>query len=301
MAVTATGLLGPRLNPREVSLTFACSLLLHGALIAAALWVPGVFFAPHVITVPPSYTVNLVSSLPGGSSRPAPPPAAQRPAPPPAPSAPPAPTPPPAAVRPAPPPPPAPAPSDDLVLPGRQAARKAAPAPEASLRPSAAPRTPNPPLTPPTPPATKAAPAGPPVPIPAPAPSSAPPAPTVASVPPAAANGSKTSGPELAGSAGAGAGEGSTLAYYLTLVDRKIQENWNPVGTAPLPETVVVVRFRVQRSGQVRDLELESGAGLRSLDEAALRAVRQSLPLPPFPNLLAEPYLDLRYRFVMER
>jgi len=29
--------------------------------------------------------------------------------------------------------------------------------------------------------------------------------------------------------------------------------------------------------------------------------VRQSLPLPPFLNLLTEPSLDLRYRFVMER
>jgi TonB family protein len=121
----------------------------------------------------------------------------------------------------------------------------------------------------------------------------------VASAPPAAANGEKGSGAELAGS-GAGAG-GSTLAYYLTLVDRKIQENWIPVGAAILPETVVVVRFRVLRSGQVRDLELETGSGLRSLDDAALRAVRQSLPLPPFPNLLTEPSLDLRYRFVMER
>jgi TonB family protein len=99
---------------------------------------------------------------------------------------------------------------------------------------------------------------------------------------------------------GSGAG-GSTLAYYLTLVDRKIQENWIPVGAALLPETVVVVRFRVLRSGQVQHLELETGSGLRSLDEAALRAVRQSLPLPPFPNLLTEPSLDLRYRFVMER
>ena len=292
MAATANTLWAPRLNPREVSLTFACSLLLHGALTAAALWVPGVLFAPHVIRVPPSYTVSLVSTLPGGSSRPAPPPP-QRPA------APPAPSPPPAVARPAPPPARVPAPADDLALPGRQAARKSAPVPEASLRP-AAPPAPSPPPRLPAPPASKAV-AGPPAPVPtAPVPSSAPPAPAVASVPPAAPTASKVSGPELAGSSvGSGAGEGSTLSYYLTLVDRKIQENWNPVGTAPLAEIVVVVRFRVLRSGQVRDLELESGAGLRSLDEAALRAVRQSLPLPPFPNLLAEPYLDLRYRFVM--
>jgi hypothetical protein len=34
---------------------------------------------------------------------------------------------------------------------------------------------------------------------------------------------------------------------------------------------------------------------------SAQRAIRQSAPLPPFPNLLTEPFLNLRYRFVMER
>jgi TonB family protein len=62
-----------------------------------------------------------------------------------------------------------------------------------------------------------------------------------------------------------------------------------------------VIRFRVLRSGQVRDLELETSSGSPSLDASALRAVRQSLPLPPFPSELTEPSLDLRYRFVMER
>jgi TonB family protein len=110
----------------------------------------------------------------------------------------------------------------------------------------------------------------------------------------------KGSGVEVAG-AEAGAGSGSSLAYYLTLVDRKIQDNWVPVGAAGAPETVVIVRFRVLRSGQVRDVELETTSGNPSLDASALRAIRQSMPLPPFPNLLTEPSLDLRYRFVVER
>jgi TonB family protein len=108
---------------------------------------------------------------------------------------------------------------------------------------------------------------------------------------------------EVAGTltgAGPGAGE-AVLASYLTLVDWKIQQNWVPVGAAAVPETVVIVRFRVLRSGQVRDIELEAGSGTASLDNSALRAVRQSLPLPPFPNLLTEASLDLRYRFVVER
>jgi TonB family protein len=84
-------------------------------------------------------------------------------------------------------------------------------------------------------------------------------------------------------------------------VDRKIQDNWVPVGAGTRQETVVVVRFRVLRSGQVRDLELETSSGSAGVDASALRAVRQSLPMPPFPNLLTDPSLDLRYRFVMER
>jgi len=93
-------------------------------------------------------------------------------------------------------------------------------------------------------------------------------------------------------------GGGTVLAYYLTLLDYKIQENWLPFGMSALPETVVIVRFRVLRSGQVRDLALEKSSGDSSLDSAALRAVRQSLPLPPFPNLLTDSFLDLRYRFI---
>jgi TonB family protein len=84
-------------------------------------------------------------------------------------------------------------------------------------------------------------------------------------------------------------------------VDYKISTNWTPVATGGARDSVAVVRFRVLRSGTVQKLELETGSGDAGLDNAAMRAIRQSLPLPPFPNLLTEPYLDLRYTFVMER
>jgi TonB family protein len=83
------------------------------------------------------------------------------------------------------------------------------------------------------------------------------------------------------------------------LVDRKIQDNWVPIGGSS--ETMVVIRFRVLPAGQVRDVEMETSSGDANLDASAMRAIRQSLPLPPFPNLLNEPYLNLRYRFVTER
>lgn len=277
---------GPQ--PREVWLTVGLSVLLHGLLTTGIILVPH-FQMGTYIRVPVTYTVNLVDVPPGERAgvpsradvnipapTPVPPPAALRSAPSPAPV-------------PAPPVAPRLAPSEELTLPGRQAPRKAPATPEPSLRPPSVTgrETPRPvPSAPaPTAPATPTA----------PAPVSAP-APAVASV-----GAGKGSGVEVAGT-GAITGAGVTvLASYLTLVDWKIQQNWVPMGAAVAPETVVVVRFRVFRSGQVRDVELESTSGNASLDASALRAIRQSLPLPPFPNLLTEPSLDLRYRFVMER
>jgi TonB family protein len=94
---------------------------------------------------------------------------------------------------------------------------------------------------------------------------------------------------------------GSGLAEYLTLVDWNIQGNWVPLQSAAGPEAVVLVRFRVLRTGQVKDIEIEKGSGNTELDASALQAIRRSTPFPPFSNLIMEPFLQLRYRFVIER
>ena len=102
------------------------------------------------------------------------------------------------------------------------------------------------------------------------------------------------------GALGSGVGGGFAVSSYLALVDFKIQQNW-ALSSSSSKEAVVIVRFRVLRSGQVRDLDLETSSGSASVDASALRAVRQNLPLPPFPNTITEPSLDLRYRFVVSK
>ncbi len=266
---------GPQ--PREVWFTVGLSVLLHGLLSAGIILVPH-FQMGTYIRVPVTYTVNLVD-VPPGERAPAPAGAASV-APP---------VPPVAALQPVPSPAPRPAPSEELTLPGRQAPRKAPATPEPSLRPPSVTGRETPRPVPSTP---------------APTAPAAPTAPTSAQAPPVASMGTgpgRASGVEVAGTGTITGGGVTVLASYLTLVDWKIQQNWVPLGAAASPEIVVVVRFRVLRSGQVRDIELEAGSGNASLDASALRAIRQSLPLPPFPNLLTDPSLDLRYRFVMER
>lgn len=290
---------GPR--PKELWLTVGLSIVLHGLLLVAIIMVPQFRFGTYV-RVPVSYTVDLVSATPGGragASAPAkaPPVAAARPVAPPAPPAPPRATP-----APAPPPPPVARSSEELTLPGKRPPQKAPAAVEPSLRPPSVtgretPRAAPPDLRPRPPVATQAQPA-PQAPAAAPA---APAGPVAATAPSAETGTGKAGGLELA-NAGRGEGSGgSALGYYLGLIDYKISTNWSPVATGGAPESVAVVRFRVMRSGSVRNQELETSSGDAGLDNAAMRAIRQSSPLPPFPNLLTEPYLDLRYTFVMER
>jgi TonB family protein len=264
---------GPRRT--ELWLDAALSILLHALLVTL------IFLTPHFqigkyITVPVSYQVDLVSATPGsrGGAASASAPASALPAAP--------------AVRPTPAPRTSSRPTEELTLPGRQPARRAPATVEPSLRPPSAtgpepsrPVTTSPvPTTPRTPTVVSGGTAG---------------STATASTGTGSAKGT---GVEVAGPEGSGAG-GTSRDYYLTLVDNKIRNNWVAVGGRP--EDVVVVRFRVLQSGQVRDIALETTSGDASLDTSALRAIRQSLPLPPFPNLLTEPFLDLRYRFVLVR
>jgi protein TonB len=286
VAASADRILVPGPPPRDVWLTFGLSVLFHGLLTVAIVLVPR-FQVGTYITVPVSYTVNLVDAPPGGPAGGGPSPAPSQapvqaiPAPRPVPAP---------AIRPAPAARPAPRPTEELTLPGRQSRRKPVPEREPALRPpsvsgqrTAQPVSPMP-LAPVAP---------------------SPVAPT-AQAPPVASAGvgvGKGSGSEVTrtgSGTGSGTGGGSAISYYLTLVDRKIDDNWIRVPLAGAPDWVVEVRFRVLPSGQVRDIELEKSSGNASVDTSALRAIRQSIPLPPFPNLLTEPFLELRYRFVME-
>jgi TonB family protein len=102
---------------------------------------------------------------------------------------------------------------------------------------------------------------------------------------------------EVVGGGGSGPG-GTALSSYLALLDWKIQSNWVALASAA---KVTIVRFRVLRSGQVRDIAVEQSSGDASADDAAIRAIRLSIPLPPFPNLMTEPQLTLLYRFNLQQ
>ncbi len=81
-------------------------------------------------------------------------------------------------------------------------------------------------------------------------------------------------------------------------MDLKIESRWVPKTSGT---KVPVVRFRILRSGDIREIVMEQSSGDAEADSAALDAIRRSLPFPPLPKLVTQDYLDLRYRFVTER
>jgi protein TonB len=85
------------------------------------------------------------------------------------------------------------------------------------------------------------------------------------------------------------------FSYYVQQLVSLIGANWfRP--DAP-DGSVCTVSFRIQRSGQVTDVSIESSSGVSYYDRAAVRAVYAANPLPPLPNDYGNEQLGVHLRF----
>ncbi len=257
---------------RELASSAAMAVALHVGLVAAIIFAPQIFrgkfyrlpdLGPIMVSIEGSGGAPAGAS---GATRPVAVPLPARPAPP-------------AKVAPA---PARPAPTADLAIPK---AGKARPAPKTDdLRPDFGPIS------------RQARPA----PL-APArvgPQTA----TTAPGPIASAPGPGGGGPSVdinlktpGGSGGTGAGSDMLLNYFARIQD-KVSGFWMPAALGDR-EVKVLVGIRVMHNGQVREITIEETSGDRGFDDAAVRALRQALPLPPFPPLVKEDSMNLILKF----
>jgi TonB family protein len=85
------------------------------------------------------------------------------------------------------------------------------------------------------------------------------------------------------------------FSYYVQQLVSLIGANWF---RPDAPEgTVCTVSFRIQRTGQVAEVKVESGSGASYYDRAAVRAVYAANPLPPLPNDYRNEQLGVHLRF----
>jgi len=89
--------------------------------------------------------------------------------------------------------------------------------------------------------------------------------------------------------------------FYVDIIHRKIMSNWfpDPDYVRPGSEVVILVHFRVQKTGEITELKLVSGSGEEILDKSAISAILSSKPLPPLPDKFEESYLGVNFRFIL--
>jgi len=76
--------------------------------------------------------------------------------------------------------------------------------------------------------------------------------------------------------------ESTNIASYMQDVGKKIKQNWNPPKENSSKH--VTVKFTVGKNGELKSLTITKSSGVKSVDEAALEAVKASTPFEPLPK-----------------
>jgi TonB family protein len=94
---------------------------------------------------------------------------------------------------------------------------------------------------------------------------------------------------------------GVDFSQYTAKMSSDLKKRWY----AAMPQAALtgergktVVRFQIQRDGKVESISLEETSGKDVLDQAAVKAVRDSSPLDPLPSTFKGPYITLRFIFL---
>jgi TonB family protein len=87
---------------------------------------------------------------------------------------------------------------------------------------------------------------------------------------------------------------------YLALIQRRISEHWTAPQVGMTGEHFqVMVKFRLDKTGQVSGLVIERTSGNEYYDLAARRAVLAASPLPSFPPEITQSYFDAHFSFAI--
>ena len=91
---------------------------------------------------------------------------------------------------------------------------------------------------------------------------------------------------------GGGGGRGIIPAWYVRQLEQRIAINWLQASLGGVTDRVVTrISFLIAPNGHIKDVQIVESSRNRSVDRAALRAIRASSPLAPLP-------IELRGRLV---
>jgi TonB family protein len=87
---------------------------------------------------------------------------------------------------------------------------------------------------------------------------------------------------------------------YLAMVEDTIDRQWVAPPLLLTSTPLVILKFRISRSGDISRIHIDESSGHAHYDSAAQRAVQTVNPLPPFPSDISESFFDVQYRFIKD-
>lgn len=105
---------------------------------------------------------------------------------------------------------------------------------------------------------------------------------------------------------GQGGGDFATrYGWYIDAATRRIEGNWDVLSLDPVARNSrtlhCAVTFTINRDGSLKNPHITEPSGNLSWDNAALRAVLSSSPLPPLPGDYSGAYVNATYDFPRSR
>ncbi|MBI3210334.1 MAG: TonB C-terminal domain-containing protein [Candidatus Solibacter usitatus] len=112
---------------------------------------------------------------------------------------------------------------------------------------------------------------------------------------------------QMPGGGGVGVGQGNPfgtrLGWYVDLIRIRIGQQWRTqdveAGLTSAP--VVIVVFDIQRNGDITNAKIVQTSGNYSLDNSALRAIRDASPLAPLPPEFDRKSANVEFQFQFKR
>ena len=90
----------------------------------------------------------------------------------------------------------------------------------------------------------------------------------------------------------------SRLNEYVGFIRSRIHANWTLPSTLwPKDNVETIIEVRILSNGAVERLNFEKRSGNGYFDDSAMKAVQKSMPFPPFPEGMIDPYTEIGIRF----
>lgn len=94
---------------------------------------------------------------------------------------------------------------------------------------------------------------------------------------------------------------GTMFGGYAQALMEAVARHWNTGGLIGVQAPMVIVNVDIMRNGSIRNPQLAQRSGNSTLDYSALRAVTDAAPFPPLPQEYSGSYLNIDFRFQLQK